>query len=308
MAQDLRDAALGTELNQALTLIVGWKHGAGFEAAQINVGEDVSQALRDACQTAADDARSRDPRMFDPDAALEREECLIVQLDQVGQGAPRPAILDLLEQAEALPLLGAGGLGNHTFLFYAVLIGDNPGERVCFIRKVNPHLSARRGKFFSLLTDVLDRVDQPLFAFDETFDMILFDQTLIVLNLFPFEMLFRDTPALQAQVPVWIQEMTDRLPMNQQNQQLLQQLATTDSRIRRRLQSIHARGALQNVTIQNVQNEFVAQGLNPSDYVVNGQLAIDRTNASLLLQLLNEDLFIGGLTQTPFRVDRKSAR
>lgn len=48
-------------------------------------------------------------------------------------------------------------------------------------------------------------------------------------------------------------------------------------------------------------------GLDPKDFVKANKLVVDQANAGDLLQLLNEDLFLGGLTGNRFRSGGKEA-
>ena len=66
-------------------------------------------------------------------------------------------------------------------------MGCDPAEgavsrRTAFIRKANPYLSTRRGRFFATLAQTLTRVERPVFAFDDRVDLIVSGETAAILT------------------------------------------------------------------------------------------------------------------------------
>jgi hypothetical protein len=49
-------------------------------------------------------------------------------------------------------------------------------------------------------------------------------------------------------------------------------------------------------------------GLEEAGFIDGDELVVDEADPMTLLELLNEDLFTGGLTETGFRSERKSTR
>ena len=76
----------------------------------------------------------------------------------------------------------------------------------------------------------------------------------------------------------------------------------------RRLRAINERGHLAHVDIAHVRAHIRALGLQEADFVDGNELVVDEADPMTLLELLNEDLFTGGLTDTGFRSERKSPR
>jgi hypothetical protein len=123
-----------------------------------------------------------------------------------------------------------------------------------------------------------------------------------------FEILFRDTPALQARVPEWVAEIGKHVTFAGDGAQRLATRAQTDGRLRRRIRSIVERGHLKDVTLEQIRAHIAAAGLVESDILENDKLVVDDANPFLVVYFLNEDFFQGGLTDSPFRSDRKSPR
>ncbi len=84
--------------------------------------------------------------------------------------------------------------------------------------------------------------------------------------------------------------------------------AKDNSRLRRMLYVIQRRGHLEHVSIGRMKSHITSQGLDPAILVKGNKLVFGEADPALLLKLLNEDLFKGGLTDEAFVVDRKSAR
>jgi hypothetical protein len=294
-----------SSVGKSLRLVVGWRNDHNLEGRQINVSGAVANALRASAEAALEAIRGRDPLAYDPDADATAEEVLMVPREAL---EPEPPIISLLENAETLDLMSARDLPEKPLLFYAVLTGGRVDQQLSFIRKTNPYLSAKPGRIFSILGDSLDRLEDPIFAFDDRFDLVLTSEGLVVFNTVGFEQLFRDVSALQVAVPKWIGEVTLNLPLGDASRTQLEQLAATSTRARRRLRSIYERGYLSKVGIAALRREMRRQGLNPADFITSGKIVVDREGAQALLEVLNEDLFTGGLSGTAYRVDPKSTR
>jgi hypothetical protein len=55
-----------------------------------------------------------------------------------------------------------------------------------------------------------------------------------------------------------------------------------------------------------LRHEITRHGLNEGDFVRDGRLVAD--DPEMLLRILNEDLFTGGLSDTQYQAERKTAR
>jgi hypothetical protein len=160
----------------------------------------------------------------------------------------------------------------------------------------------------ALLGNTLSRIGGPVFGLDDYFDLIVSEDGIVAVSQHHFELLFRETPALQQRIPDWVQAIEDHLPLAADGAQRLAERAATDGRLRRRLRSIVERGHLATVTPERIRAHLRQAGLDPARFLDGDQLRFDDSNAFDLLYLLNEDLFQGGLTDAPFRSNRKSPR
>jgi hypothetical protein len=218
------------------------------------------------------------------------------------------AVLDLLRRASAPDWLSATQIPRLLW-FYAAVVGDEPERRTAFVRKADPHKFAKAGRFFLTFGEALSKIDEPVFMLEHRFDLLIVEEGgLAVINPVAFEMLFRGAPELAKRIPHWAQAISDHLPIAGDGVDRLVEAAARDVRLARRLKSIAESGHLENVTMDRLRKEIKAQGLDKAGLIENGALVIDAEDPSTLLRLLNEDLFVGGLSGIAYAADRKRAR
>jgi len=291
------------EVPDELSLVVGWKVGnrGNLEGGEVRTGAPVKRHLAEACERTLERIAEATMVPYTADLRLERDECLAVVDSALVEASPLTPIV--LPQ-EPLGVLGAPDLPRRSLLFSAVTISTEQGD-LAFVRKANPRPSARGGKILALLGNVLKRIEEPVFALEESFDMIVMDGAVVSLHQGDFELLFWDADLLQAAIPGWIDDVASHLPIEREGADRLKELAITDGRVRKRLRAISERGHLANVSLDQVRSYVNNLGFDEKDFVANGELIIDPSDPFKMLYVLNEDLFKGGLTATPFRSEGK---
>lgn len=299
----------------AMTLAVGWVSGTKTKLAKVTIGQDVAVALADVADQAVANLGERAAERWAPDALVTAETYLVLPAEQVGD---RPVLartvdqygvfLNALQAASALPVLSATAIPAAQMSFYALVVGDTPEHRTVFIRRLNPRRSLQAGRIFGVYRDVLTRVEEPLFAFDHQVDLVVNEGTVAVLSQTAFAAFFRDQDALMAQAPAWGSALAVPLPFAEGSIDLLVAKAQRDSRLRTRLEAAATSGVLANVTLGDLTQALPEFGLAPDDFVTDGHIVVTEENAHDLLQVLNEDLFQGRFSHTPYRVDRKMRR
>lgn len=290
---------------EALTLVVGRRSGRRYLGGRVNVGGDVEAELRGACDDALRSLEELEYRPYHPDALLADEEYTALDIDEIDDAG---GVLELLHGGPTLPLVPPRDLPEKSYVFYGVIIGSTPDDRVSFLSKTNPARLWKPGRFFTTLGNTLTKVDDPILVFEEEMDLIATRDGIAVRDQRAFEQLFRETPVLQERIGAWVVDIAARLPLADDGVDRLTARCRADSRLRRRLQSIHARGHLANVTIDDIRAESLGQGLDEQALIRDGHLVFDDADPQTLLRLLNEDLFTGGLSGARFQVDRKSGR
>lgn len=288
---------------ESLSLIVAWRVGAHLTCASVPITVRVADELRGICRATLDRLDQLDRRPWHPDAANETDEYLSASIAQLGEDSQ---VLDIVNRTE-FDLLRADQLPSYSFLFYMLVVGP-VDHRVSFIRKYNVRRGLRQ-RLVTVFTDMLNKVDSPLFTFDDGMDVVV-DPTrgAAILGLSAFELLFRSSPEMLARTPEYVAEIADSLPISAASMQTLVDAAGTNVSINRRLRAIVERGHLQFVSMRQIEDEMKRHGIDPRDFIVDGKLTFDKAQSRDILKLLNEDLFRGGLTNQDFQVDRKSPR
>lgn len=298
-----------------MTLVVGWKSGTKTKLRQVYVGKDVQREFREVMRETIADLANREPEEWTPDADLSPETYLTIPTLELG-AAPIMAsehgdllLADLLLTAEQLDPMPARDIPASNLSFYAILIGNTPTNRAAFLRRSNPQRGLRKGRIYTSLSDVLVSVEDPIFAFDRSFDLVFTDAEVRVLSQTVFAALFRDQDALSSQVPIWSETLSEHIPISPSGVSRLSDKAQRDSRIRARLEAIVRRGHLPDVSILDIKNAMIETGLDPDQLIdSNDNLALEESDIPQMLQFLNEDLFAGILTKIGFRADKKAAR
>jgi hypothetical protein len=296
-------------------LVVGWRSGQATHLRRLRMSTEVADTFRAMIREWLADLANREQEAWAPDADVSAETALVIGLDELG---PQPPLtrehrdqdfLTGIRNASDLPILTPDALPATPLSLYALVVGDDPQTRTVFLRRMNPQRSLRRGRLLTSLHDVLVTVDGPMFGFDSLVDLVVGNSTMVVLSQTTFAALFRGNDALAAQVPAWVADIHAHVPMTDEGAATLGRRALRDSRIRGRLEAIARRGHLANVTTQQLRECMTQHGLDADALLdAEGNLVLDDADVTLVVQFLNEDLFVGTLSSTAFRADRKHAR
>jgi len=303
------------DISEALTLSVGWRSGQKVKLGQLTVGSDVELALREIVNGALSAIDEREAEIWAPDADLSPETYLVMNQSDLGN-APKLAgehgeatLVDALGSAEGLPTLNPNDLPAADMQFYAITIGDSPGTRVTFLRRINPRRGLRGGKLLTSYHDVLTRIEDPVFAFDEYIDLVFSGESVIILSQSSFMAIFRAQQTLMAQVPGWTAELASHIAITTDGQERLSAKAIRDSRMRTRLEAIVKRGHLADVPVSTIRSKMDELGLDQAQLLdSSGNFEMEDADIPVVLQFLNEDLFPGALTGVGFRADKKATR
>jgi hypothetical protein len=292
------------QLPDEVSLLVAWRQSGSLGSGEIRIADDVAEHLRDAAHRTLERLDQAELVAYTPEIVLDDGQALFVTDDDLVAESPfTSAVLP----EEPPTLLNARSLPERALLLYALNAEAEQGP-VAFVRKKNPHPVARPGRIVALLGNALAQVDRPVFTLDPEFDMVVSRRGVIALNQNAFELLFRETDAVLANIPDWVGGIAQHLPLAGNGAEVLAEKARANSRLRRRLRAIHDRGHLRDVDIEMVRRHVREVGLSEDDLIAGDQLLVDETDPMTLLYLLNEDFFTGGLTTAGFRSERKAPR
>jgi hypothetical protein len=298
-----------------ISLAVGWPSGARTKLRSVAISEDVANAFRDVVEQTLADLAAREPEEWTPEADLSPETYLTIDVEHLGKKPElatehgEVALMDALLAAEDLPNLDPRNLPAGNLSFYAVAVGEESGNRAVFLRRTNPRRGLKRGRIYSIFNDTLQRVEDPIFAFDEWMDLVVVDGKVAVLSQTVFAALFRGQDTLNEQIPTWASDLNEAVPIAEAGLTRLRDKALRDSRARQRLESIVRRGHLKTVAQDKLREAMTTAGLDAERLIdEDGAFLMEEEDISSVLYFLNEDLFAGALTETNFRADKKAAR
>ncbi len=292
------------DIAEAATLIVAWRAGRTARGAVLRAGGQVSDAMRGYAREALQTITSGHGRPYNPDDEQDEDTAfLTASQDELLD----TALLEQLRIGSSLPLIGADELRKRTLALYALLIGNDPGSRVIFVRKGNPVSLAAKG-VVAVFDDALTRVTRPILAFDSTFDVILLGSSVWILNQKNFEGLFKESEAVLARTSEWVNQLGQVLPIAGDGQEWLATRLRQNSVMRRKVHSILRSHYLPKLTPDILRARMSAHSLKPEDLMKDGALIFNMDTEKDLLLFLNEDLWTGDFSGDQYAAARKAQR
>jgi hypothetical protein len=270
----------------------------------LRAGGQVIDAMRGYAREALGTITSGHGRPYNPDDEQDQDTAfLTASQDELLD----TALLEQLRIGSSLPLIGADELRKQTLALYALLIGNDPGSRVIFVRKGNPVSLAAKG-VVAIFDDALTRVTRPILAFDPAFDLILLGSSAWILNQKNFEALFKDSEAVLARTSEWVDQLSQVLPIADDGQEWLASRLRQNSVMRRKVHSILRSHYLPKLTPDTLRVRMSAHGLEPDDLMKDGALIFNSDTERDLLLFLNEDLWTGDFSGDQYAAARKARR
>ncbi len=298
---------------------------------------DVVQELRTICEHTLTELRSRKPVEYADDLAYDAEthypvaptDMLIAHRPESRRGRRKadddgerpqvqvdPSASTILATASSLPLLPMSELrddmGNpkgRSYVFYAAVIGDDADNRVAFVDRWNPYKAALSGHIVTWFGDDLRRITGPLLVFERSFDMVVTDTDIAILDPQAFEAVFRDIDLMVDRVPGWTEAAISALPFDKGTADRIEALAEHDKRLVKKIRGLYERGAFsKRITINQLRKEMEQQKLDVGRLIKDGKLALDDDDIPTLLQLVDEKLSIGWRTETPWVTSTRAKR
>jgi hypothetical protein len=296
----LSDASLG----HGMSLVVIEQHGNELADAEIKASGEAWTYLAESWARTLDVIADAEPVDYSPEVVFRREDnqVLVINEDVREENASARLLLDNADRPMKTP-----AAVNADELYLYALVSTTTAGRLAMIKKTNPARRARQGKRWALAHDELSLLEEDPWQLHPTFDLVIGETGALALSHTYFEQLFKDAERLREKVGDWVDEVHAALPMTDSQKAVLVARCRDSSRLRRRLRAITNRGHLNRVTITEVRTHARRMGLDPKHFVKFGKLVVEHANADELLQLLNEDLFLGGLTGDRFRSGGKEA-
>jgi hypothetical protein len=247
----------------SITLVVARRSGRNYIGNRIAMSTDVGSDLRQICQETLNAISQRTAVAYADDLDFDREanyvlvpsnvlvshrpeprrgrqpaeEVAEVPQIEVDAGARR-----ILASASSLDELNARDLKKQSFTFYAAVVGNNPDNRVAFVDRWNPYKAGLSGGIITNFGDRLTRIEGLLLVFEPSFDMVVADAAIAVLDLGAFEGVFRDIDAMVDRRPTWSAAAAAVLPLDDGTSELFAELCGRGGRVATQLRGMYERG------------------------------------------------------------------
>lgn len=286
-----------------VALVVASREKDAFNFGVIDTAANVTDYLHNLVGDVEDTLNQRTARRYSIEADMEDDEYLTTSL---AQRAEEVALRADIVNLDAMRQVGSRDLMETKLTFYAVVVGSRPANRTAYVRKTNPMKIAKPGWGAFEFGDTLTSITNPIFVVEDSFDLILRPDAIDILRPSAFESLFYDLTGVDTKIRSWITNISKALPVESKTAKLLSEACRAKPRLRRRLQAIQERGHLRGVTVEQFRREVRRLGYDPARFLLDGQIAARMPDYGVLLQILNEDLFRGGLTDEEFAAERKT--
>ncbi|MGH3973810.1 MAG: hypothetical protein ACRDS9_10870 [Pseudonocardiaceae bacterium] len=309
-----------------LTLLLGWRPGPKkLTAERLETNSDVADELWVLCRTTLDRLGTLAARPYEEPSILEKgEEFFTLDLEDLPftpQLRSRDTIpltvaytdserdeeqrqvadlINLIQRAATLEPLSAGQARDGRFLFYAVVTADENGSPITFVKQSSRIRVARPGRLVAIYADRLSRVEQPVFAFSDDFDLVLAGTDLAVLRAEAYLSLFTDIEVLRNAVPGLVTRLSQQINIDIPDSSLtvLEERCALKPSFAKRLRRLAHQPWLDSVTPDALRKEMAAlPGLPAGVIVEDGSLTVTEEGVGVLLGLIEQVYWVGPFDQ-----------
>lgn len=312
-----------------ITLVLG-QRTTGVKGHRVSMHQDVANEMRVVAGKTIQALQSRTAVAYSDDLSFdEGVQYMLVERETLTTHRPAPrrgrpaanepperpmvemdsAAFQAMQNASSLPLITGNELKRKSFVFYAAVIGDDPDDRVSFVRQWNPYKVADTGRIVTLFGDGLRRIEEPILAFERDFDMVVTKGYVAVLRGGPFEKVFRDIDSMKARIPTWSAAAVAALPVDTASATLLQDIATRSARVARQMRGLYERGFLsKKYNVPDLRKQMVEEGLDAGRLLKGSKLVLEEDDVPDVLKLIDERFYKGWHSSTKWDVGTRATR
>lgn len=301
------------DLSKPVRLILGYRSNDDkVSLRRVALAQDAQDMFAEIASGVLEDRKQREPEEWEPARPISKETYLVTtcedvgEMPQVARSKVQPLLAALIDTQFIAETDGKTLLSADPY-FYAFQFGIG-SDSVTFLRKLNP-LRGLRKKRLGFLGDELSLARHAVFAFDSYVDLIITEENLFVFSQTVFASIFRGQEELKKMAKDWVDGIKDSTPMTQKSYDVLLVKGIRDSRASKRIESIARRGHLASLNASDLRRGMKKCNLKPSVHMnQSGELVLTKDTLFDILKFLNEDMFSGVLTGSPFESDSKALR
>jgi hypothetical protein len=324
------------DLRPRAELLLGWRPSPGHvKAGAVELSPDVARELGRVCTAALTRLDNMERRPYSDVLALEIGEQFAAvstsdlpppkavgggpesTIDTASQGQAHSgddadrqlSELELIIASPGLDALSLDDVRRGRYLFYAAVGTEvGTGERIGFVRQVDPHRVARQGFLTTIFGQQgLQRLEDPVFVFEEGFDVVVSTSEIAIFRLEQFNRLFADLGPIMAAAEPNAQALGAALPsMDPDSVSALASLAATRPSVARRLQRLARPGGMPVVSPQQLRAAMKKHDIDPRLILMNTRIVFTEENAVVFLDMMEQLYYETDFTKEHRRADRHS--
>lgn len=194
--------------------------------------------------------------------------------------------------------------------FYVIVVKPSNGEPVYFYRYYTPKKLLSQSSFFGIRrgTNEYDRVDEPIFLFDQHIDCFSRDNHMFILKKENFHYIFRFLEEVIRTAKQTLARIQSHIPIENFDE-FARSCERNPSKMRK-LKNIATQPYLDSITMADIKKAIATHNLNIQIVTVNGQetLRYDPKEQYGILKLLDDDYLQSIMTNKSYEATGKRGR
>jgi len=197
------------------------------------------------------------------------------------------------------------------YLFYAIVVKDDSGTPVAFIKQTSPQRIAKVGGWLTIFDNTLRELESPVFVLDPDIDLILRGDELAIFRLIAFERLLSDLEISKALVPEHVETLAAEIPFAEGVRDLVTVACQDRVRTRRLLRQLSSftKDQWEARTYEKISIVMEKRKLNRSDFFnEDNQIKVDSERVPILLDVLASRYYTSDFDDEEMRADKARRR
>jgi hypothetical protein len=323
--------------NEGIALVVAWHKGKGYEFGRALVQQDFAESLRSIVNGAEAAIQADTQKDYAIGDDIEDGEFMTAKVEELQRvatlnaappdGVPQhtlhrhraaaitpsdpTAFRNAMIATGGMPEVNAAFLRQKNTAFYALIRGTDATDKVVYIRRIDPMKLAKPGHLIAKFEQRISKLDGNIFLMDDYIDIVIRPNQIDIFNKNVFDSMFFDLSADATSIDTMVRNALAALPILDGTLSELITRSRGKRRQRKKILEIQHSGHLATVTIQNFKDAVTGKyDLARFVRTENGQEIIfaSEDDTDLLLEILNEDVYDGGLTGRPLVAGKKGVR
>jgi hypothetical protein len=287
----------------SLSLVLGASARAPMpaELRRADMSEEVAEEFREIASAHIQRAAASRPIEFDAGYALGSDEVFVQPAAAYGEDS----LISQVMHPSALDLFQTNDPSFGSLTMYA-FVAQHEGRSAAFLRRSNQIHVGRTKRFLGLIREGrLESLEEPVLAFDERIDVLVFESVIAIFNAAPFQLMFREASPLRLDVEKHVATVVAYVPIANADQFV--EACQRDPRMMTKLARLVTRSYLPGLGLQQVKDQIQRYNLPPELVNENGELVYwpDPHRRWMILKILDDDYLESAMTNQKYEVNSK---